>query len=84
MNGIVYWMTTDSILAFDLTKERAQLLQGDFRGFLGAFSGGKLCKVYVSGNSIKLDILVNAHLNTMSMRDGIRMWSQKQTVVLDR
>ncbi|XP_055806667.1 F-box protein At5g49610-like [Solanum dulcamara] len=82
VNGIVYWMTTDSILAFDLTKERAQLLQGDFRGFLGVFSG-KLCKVYVSGNSIKLDILVNAHSNTMPMRDRIRMWSQKQTVVLD-
>lgn len=83
VNGVVYWMTTSSILAFDLTKDRSQLLQGyDTRGILGAFSG-KLCKVNVIGSSIKLNILANAHSNTMQMGSQIRMWSEKQTVVLD-
>ncbi|KAH0700274.1 hypothetical protein KY285_014525 [Solanum tuberosum] len=79
----VYWMTTDNILAFDLTKERSQLLQSyDTHGFLGTFSG-KLCKVDVTGNRILLNILANTHSNTMQMGSQIKMWSEKQTVVLD-
>ncbi|KAL3346097.1 hypothetical protein AABB24_024841 [Solanum stoloniferum] len=82
-NGVVYWMTTDNILAFDLTKERSQLLQSyDTHGFLGTFSG-KLCKVDVTGNIILLNILANTHSNTMQMGSQIKMWSEKQTVVLD-
>lgn len=83
VNGVVYWMTTGSILAFDLTKERSQLLQ-DYvaRGILGAFSG-KLCKANVSGNSIIVYVLANAHSNTMQMGSNTRMWSEKQRIVLD-
>ncbi|XP_060192582.1 F-box protein At5g49610-like [Lycium barbarum] len=83
VNGVVYWMTTSSILAFDLTKERSQVLQGyDTRGILGTF-GGKLCKVNVIGTSFKLNILVNTHTNTMQMGSRSRMWSETQSVVLD-
>ncbi|XP_059293230.1 F-box protein At5g49610-like [Lycium ferocissimum] len=83
VNGVVYWMTTSSILAFDLTKERSQVLQGyDTRGILGTF-GGKLCKVNVTGSSFKLNILVNTHTNTMQMGSRSRMWSETQSVVLD-
>ncbi|XP_055816929.1 F-box protein At5g49610-like [Solanum dulcamara] len=84
VNGVVYWMTnTGSILSFDLTKERSQLLQNyDSHGILGEFRG-KLCKTNVWGNSISFNILDNVHSNTMQMGSQTRMWSVKQEVVLD-
>lgn len=84
VNGVVYWMTTSgSILAFDLTKERSQLLQNyDSRGILGEYSG-KLCKMNVCGNSISLSILDNVHTNTMQMGSQTKMWAVKPKVVLD-
>lgn len=84
VNGVVYWMTTtSSILAFDLTKERSQLLQNyDHRGILGNFSG-KLCKTNVSGNTIILNILDNVHTNTMQMGSRTKMWAEKQRIVVD-
>lgn len=84
VNGIVYWTTvTGSILAFDLAKERSQLLQNyDSRAVLGEFSG-KLCKTDVYANALNLNILDNVHSNTMQMGSHTRMWALKQKVVLD-
>ncbi|XP_004232392.1 F-box protein At5g49610 [Solanum lycopersicum] len=83
VNGVVYWMTSKNILAFDLTKGRTQLLESyGTRGFLGTFSG-KLCKVDVSGDIISLNVLANTHSNTMQIGSQIKMWSEKEIVVLD-
>ncbi|KAM3363161.1 F-box protein [Capsicum galapagoense] len=83
VNGVVYWMTPTSILAFDLTKERSQFFRWyNNYGILGAFDG-KLCNVYATGGSIRLNILANTHTNTMQMGSQTSMWLEKKTVVLD-
>ncbi|CAA2958787.1 F-box protein At5g49610-like [Olea europaea var. sylvestris] len=83
VNGVVYWKSR-GLLAYDLTKDRSQMLQ-DYQfgnGVLGAMNG-KLCSAYPNGQSITVQVLDNAHSNTMQMGSHARMWAEKQRVVLD-
>lgn len=86
VNGVVYWnIVGGSIVSFDLSKDRSQLLQNycyDRNGILGTYDG-KLCKASVSGHSVSISALVNVHTNTMQMQSRENMWERVKTVSLN-
>ncbi|KAL2483271.1 F-box protein-like [Forsythia ovata] len=45
---------------------------------------GKLCSAYASGRSIIVQVLANAHSNTMQMSSHSWMREEKQRVILDK
>lgn len=85
VNNVIYWKAKQGgVLAFDLIKDRSQLLQG-FYSSIGTLvnMNGKLCSAYVSGRTIALHELANVHSNTMQMSSHVKMWEDKQHIVLD-
>lgn len=85
VKGIIYWQAqSGSIVAFDLMKDRSQLIQTylGFNSSLGTMEG-KLCTAYPSGSSLVLNVLSNVHSNTMQMGSNVRMWKDKYTFRLD-
>lgn len=79
-NGIVYWMARNGrILAFDLSKERSQLLYG--HGTLGVV-GGRLWTASVHRQNLSLNLLSNAYTNTMQMHSRVKAWETHQ-ITLD-
>ncbi|XVF15740.1 hypothetical protein REPUB_Repub09cG0181800 [Reevesia pubescens] len=72
VNGIVYWLSTQGITAFDLNSERFQLLSYA-PGTLGMMNG-KLCAAHVRGQRLLVSMLSNAHSNTMQMHSNARTW----------
>ncbi|KAL2527860.1 F-box protein [Forsythia ovata] len=84
VNGVVYWKSR-GLLAYDLSKDRSQLLQSYQSGnwVLGSMNG-MLCSAYASGRSIIVQVLANVHTNTMQMSSHARMWEEKQRVTLDK
>ncbi|KAA8547345.1 hypothetical protein F0562_003791 [Nyssa sinensis] len=85
VNGVVYWQAKHSgIVAFDLTKDRSQLIQGycGVKGSLGT-ADGKLCSVYASNRSILVNVLSNIYSNTMHMNSNARTWVEKDRFHLD-
>lgn len=86
VNGIVYWQTMNgSIVAFDLIKDRSQLIKGysSFSSSLGVMEG-KLCTSYPKSSSIVLSVLSNVHTNTMQMGSNVRTWKDTYTFCLDQ
>lgn len=88
VNGVVYWQTQQhSILAFDLKKDRARLLQSYVYGYGGsggglAVVGGKLCTVSVHARTIVVSALSNVFSNTMEMTSSARLWVERHRVLL--
>ncbi|CAI9777730.1 unnamed protein product [Fraxinus pennsylvanica] len=84
VDGVVYWKSR-GILAYDLTKDRSQMLRNyqSGNGVLGTMNG-KLCLAYAIGHSIMVQVLANTHSNTMQMSTRASMWEEKQRVVLDK
>lgn len=82
VNGIVYWQAVHGgIIAFDLTMERTQLLNGNYgySGTLGVMNG-KLASTRVQNSGLTVDVLYNAHTNTMGMHNKVRSWEQKHQI----
>ncbi|KAG8384018.1 hypothetical protein BUALT_Bualt04G0074500 [Buddleja alternifolia] len=82
-NGVVYWRGR-SLLAFDLTKDRSQTFNQFYsNGILGTVDG-KLCKANFHGHTITVDVLDNAHYNTMQMSSTSRMWKQREKITVNK
>ncbi|WCJ24883.1 F-box family protein [Euphorbia peplus] len=81
VDGILYWQTKfRGILAFDLKNERSSLLGGYYStagGHFGEYKG-KLCCARLSGPLLCIDILANAHSNTMQMNSKAKAWNSKK------
>ncbi|XP_059642171.1 F-box protein At5g07610-like [Cornus florida] len=85
VNGVVYWQSKHSgILAFDLKKERSQLIKGYYgvKGSLGVIDG-KLCTAHATGRAISVNMLSNVYSNTMEMSSNARTWEEKSRINLD-
>ncbi|KAK9284502.1 hypothetical protein L1049_023676 [Liquidambar formosana] len=83
VKGVVYWMTKNgsSIVAFDLMKERSQLLYGSYGSSLGVMHG-KLCLVSVSRQLLVVNVLSNVYSNTMVMNSNAKTWEEKLRIPL--
>ncbi|KAK6237489.1 hypothetical protein QUC31_002958 [Theobroma cacao] len=77
VNGTVYWLSSQGVIAFDLTSERSQLLSSA-PGALGMMSG-KLCAAYVRGQRLVVSLLSNTHSNTMRLHSDARTWVEIQS-----
>ncbi|XAR73878.1 hypothetical protein NMG60_11007996 [Bertholletia excelsa] len=77
-DGIVYWQARPhGIVAFDLNKDRSQLLQGCYgnNAILGTWNG-RLCSTYINGLSITVRVLSNVYSNTMQMNSNAKTWRE--------
>ncbi|WRX15244.1 hypothetical protein QQP08_007731 [Theobroma cacao] len=77
VNGTVYWLSSQGVIAFDLTSERSQILSFASRGIMnGALDmmNGQLCVAYVLGRSLYVSVLSNSYSNTMRLRSDARTW----------
>lgn len=84
INDVVYWQTCyGGVLAFDLTKDRSQLLHGchGLNGTLGELNG-KLCTAFTSGPTLTVGVLSNIYSNTMQMSSHAKLWDDKLRVPL--
>ncbi|PSS21392.1 F-box protein [Actinidia chinensis var. chinensis] len=86
-DGVVYWQAkTHGIVAFDLAKDRSQLIQGYYhhgRNTILGMINGKLCCTYANGNSIMVNVLSNIYSNTMQMHSHARTWEEKARFFID-
>ncbi|CAL5371188.1 unnamed protein product [Camellia sinensis] len=85
VDGVVYWQAKHhGIVAFDLTKDRSQLIQGyhGINATLGTMNG-KLCSAYANGRSVLVNVLSNVYSNTMQMHSNTRTWEEKTRFYLD-
>lgn len=83
VDGVVYWQSkVHGIVAFDLTKDRSQLIQGYSNGALGMIHG-KLCSTHANGRTITVSVLANVYSNTMHMQSNSRTWKEKARFIID-
>ncbi|KAE9466945.1 hypothetical protein C3L33_01135, partial [Rhododendron williamsianum] len=83
VDGVVYWQSkVHGIVAFDLTKDRSQLIQGYSTGALGMIHG-KLCSTHANGRTITVSVLANVYSNTMQMQSNSRTWKEKARFIID-
>lgn len=83
VDGVVYWQSkVHGIVAFDLTKDRSQLIQGHSGATLGMING-KLCSAHANGRSITVSVLANVYSNTMQMHSNARTWKEKTRFCID-
>ncbi|CAL5367247.1 unnamed protein product [Camellia sinensis] len=79
VDGVVYWQERHhGVVAFDLTKDRSQLIQG-YHGATSTLGvmNGKLCSAYATGRSITVQVLSNVYSNTMQMHSNARTWKEE-------
>lgn len=77
-SGVVYWMTNhSSIFAFDLAKDRSFTISGRYP--VGVLSG-KLCSFNFTGHDLTIEVLSNAHTNTMSTNSREPGWKRIRQV----
>ncbi|KVI00097.1 putative F-box protein At3g23950 [Cynara cardunculus var. scolymus] len=84
INDVAYWQTCyGGILAFDLTKDRSQLIHGchSTNGTLGEMNG-KLCTAFTFGHTLTVSVISNIYSNTMQMSSQARLWDDKVRVPL--
>ncbi|KAL8231104.1 hypothetical protein R6Q57_000882 [Mikania cordata] len=79
VNDVVYWQTAiGSILLFDMTKDRSQLIHGQYgvNGTLGEFNG-KLCSTFINEHTLTISVISNIYSNTMQMSSRAKLWDNK-------
>ncbi|XP_052196736.1 F-box protein At5g49610-like [Diospyros lotus] len=84
-DGTIYWMVKrHGILAYDLAKDRSQIIQGYYgaRAALGTVNG-KLALAFSSGPAVTVNVLANVYSNTMQMHSDARTWEGKIQLSLD-
>ncbi|KAJ9172793.1 hypothetical protein P3X46_016001 [Hevea brasiliensis] len=82
VDGIVYWQSRSTIVAFDLTSERSTLIYSYSSGSLGKVNG-KLCSASIQGSKLTIAELSNPYTNTMQMHSKTRAWSVKNVTLND-
>ncbi|KAK9078499.1 hypothetical protein SSX86_002556 [Deinandra increscens subsp. villosa] len=86
VNDAVYWQSSNgSILAFDTTKDRSQVIHGCYSGnsnaTLGEFNG-KLCSASCSRRMLTVSVISNIYSNTMQMNSMAKLWDDKIRIPL--
>ncbi|KAK6924350.1 F-box domain [Dillenia turbinata] len=82
VKGTVYWKVHHGgVLAFDLNKDRSQLIPYGTRGSLGKMYG-KVCTADATSNCIRVSILSNMYTNTMEMSSHVKTWEEKLHIPL--
>lgn len=84
VKDVVYWQTFHgSILSYDLTKDRSQVLHGCYHtnGTLGEMNG-KLCSAYINRKTLTVSVISNIYSNTMQMSSHARLWDEKIRISL--
>ncbi|KAM0032486.1 putative F-box domain-containing protein [Helianthus debilis subsp. tardiflorus] len=84
VNDVVYWQSSHgSILVYDMTKDRSQVIHGCYSGHgtLGEFNG-KLCSASVNGRTLTVNVISNIYSNTMQMGSRAQLWTDKIRIPL--
>ncbi|KAI3785285.1 hypothetical protein L1987_44401 [Smallanthus sonchifolius] len=85
VNDVVYWQSSHgSILVFDMTKDRSQVIHGCYsggNGTLGEFNG-KLCSASINGQMLTVSVISNIYSNTMQMNSRAKLWDDKIRIPL--
>uniref|UniRef100_A0A7N0RBM4 F-box protein n=1 Tax=Kalanchoe fedtschenkoi TaxID=63787 RepID=A0A7N0RBM4_KALFE len=80
-DGVVYWMTNMcSIFGFDLAKERSIIMHG--KASMGVLNG-KLCSFFFGDKELVIEVLSNAHTNTMAMNSHDPGWRKIRQIQFD-
>ncbi|KAL7603602.1 F-box only protein 6 [Lactuca sativa] len=85
VNDCAYWQTYNGgILAFDLVKNRSQVIHGCHYGGAGCLGemNGKLCNGHVNGHTMIVSVISNIYSNTMQMSSHARLWDDKVRIQL--
>lgn len=79
VNDVVYWQSSYSILVYDTTKDRSQVIHGSYNGSYGTLGeyNGKLCSASLNGGLLSVSVISNIYSNTMQMNSRARLWDDK-------
>ncbi|XP_057973924.1 putative F-box protein At3g23950 [Malania oleifera] len=84
VNDVVYWQVKQTgLVAFDVVKCRAKLIQSyAAKGTLGVMHK-KLCATHIHGKTLTVSLLSNIYSNTMQLHSHARAWEEKCRIQLD-
>ncbi|GAB4847129.1 hypothetical protein Ancab_026138 [Ancistrocladus abbreviatus] len=82
VNGVVYWASTGSMVAFDLTIDRSQIIPYYALGLLSVMNG-KLCLSSLSGSTLTISELNTIHASTMQMHSNTKTWEVRHRIQLN-